>query len=100
MLDLLDLCAEVAADSGDLDETRRLVERTIELAPYDDDRYLRVAIILRRQGRRGAALSVLRRARAALAQLGIDPPRPLVELERSIAAPDRVRVAADDVSLV
>jgi DNA-binding SARP family transcriptional activator len=93
MLDLLDLCADVAADRGDLDETRRMVERTIELAPYDDDRYLRVALILHRQGRRGAALSVLRRARAALAQLGLDPPRALVELERTVAAPDTIRAA-------
>jgi LuxR family transcriptional regulator, maltose regulon positive regulatory protein len=85
MLDLLDLCATVAADRGDLDEARRLVERTIELAPYDEDRYLHVALILHRQGRKGAALSVLRRARSALAQMGMDPPRALGELERRIA---------------
>jgi hypothetical protein len=30
-------------------------------------------------------LSVLRRARAALAQLGLDPPRKLAELEREVA---------------
>jgi DNA-binding SARP family transcriptional activator/ATP/maltotriose-dependent transcriptional regulator MalT len=91
MLDLLDLCADVATDRGDLDETRRVVERTIELAPYDEDRYLRVALILQRQGRRGAALSVLRRARAALAQLGVDPPRALMELEERVAAPHTIR---------
>jgi DNA-binding SARP family transcriptional activator len=85
MLDLLDLCASVALDRGDLDEARRMVQRTIELAPYDDDRWLAVASILRDQGRRGAALSVLRRARAALAQLGLDPPRKLAELEREVA---------------
>ncbi len=86
MLEMLDLCAEAAARRGDLDEARRMVERTIELAPYDDDRYLRVAAILRQQGRKGAALTVLRRARSALAQLGIDPPQPLVELEQQIAS--------------
>ena len=86
MLDLLDLCAEAAAERGDLDQARRLVERTIELAPYDDGRYLSVATILRDQGRRGAALSVLHRARSTLARLGIDPPRELVELEESVAA--------------
>lgn len=85
MLDLLDLCAAVALERSDLDEARRLVERTIELAPYDDDRWLAVAAILNDQGRRGAALSVLRRARAALAQLGIDPPARLAELERKVA---------------
>ncbi|HEY2355640.1 MAG TPA: BTAD domain-containing putative transcriptional regulator [Gaiellaceae bacterium] len=83
MLDLLDLCAAAAAERGDLDETRRLVERTIELAPYDDGRYLSVATILRDQGRRGAASSVLQRARSTLARLGIDPPPELLELEQS-----------------
>jgi DNA-binding SARP family transcriptional activator len=86
MLDLLDLCAGAAAERGDLDEARRLVERTIELAPYDEGRYLSVATILRDQGRRGAALSVLQRARSTLARLGIDPPRELVELEESVGA--------------
>ena len=74
MLNLLDLCAAAATERGDLDETRRIIERTIELAPYDDDRYLRVALILHEQGKKGAALSVLYRARSALAQLGVDPP--------------------------
>ena len=86
MLDLLDLSATVAAERGDLDEARRLVERSIELAPYDEGRYLSVASILRDQGRRGGALSLLRRARSTLARLGVDPPRELVELEESLAA--------------
>ena len=43
MLDLLDLCASEAARRGDLDGLRRMVERTIEFAPYDDLRYLRAA---------------------------------------------------------
>lgn len=85
MLGLLDLCAEAAADRGDLDEARRMVERTIELAPYEDDRYLKVAVILSDQGRKGAALSVLRRARSALAQIGIDPPEALSALEARLA---------------
>ncbi len=80
MLDLLDLCAGAAAERGDLDEARRLVERTIELAPFEDDRYLRVAEILQAQGRRGAALSVLRRARATLATLGLELPAEASEL--------------------
>jgi DNA-binding SARP family transcriptional activator len=86
MLDLLDLSAAVAAERGDLDEVRRLVERSIELAPYDEGRYLSVASILRDQGRRGAALSVLHRARSTLARIGVDPPRELVELEESLTA--------------
>lgn len=87
-LDLLDLCAEAAARRGDLDDARRLVERTIELAPYDDDRYLRVAAILEEQGRHGAALSVLRRARSTLATLGIElPDRPVARLGHAAGAP-------------
>jgi DNA-binding SARP family transcriptional activator len=68
--------------------------------PYDDDRYLRVATILDQQGRKGAALSVLRRARAALAQLGIDPPPDLGALEASIAAPGTSRERSGTVTLV
>jgi DNA-binding SARP family transcriptional activator/tetratricopeptide (TPR) repeat protein len=85
-LDLLDLCADVAAANGDLDEVRRLVEATIDLAPYDDARYLRAATALLQQGRRGAALAVVARARAALAELGLSPPLDLVRLERQVVA--------------
>jgi DNA-binding SARP family transcriptional activator len=86
MLDLLDLCAAAAAQRGDLDEARRMVERTIELAPYDDDRYLKVATILFEQGRRGAALSVLRRARSTLAELGVPLPAQLQDFEETLVA--------------
>jgi ATP/maltotriose-dependent transcriptional regulator MalT len=86
MLDLLDLCAEVSAERGDLDEARRMVQRTIELAPYDDDRYLRAASILDEQGKRGAALSVIRRARSTLATLGVPLPAQLLDLQDSIMA--------------
>ena len=86
MLDLLDLCAAAAAERGDLDEARRMVERTIELAPYDDDRYLKVASILQEQGRKGAALSVLRRARSTLAELGVPLPAELHDFEETLVA--------------
>jgi DNA-binding SARP family transcriptional activator len=86
MLELLDLCAAAAAERGDLVEARRMVERTIELAPYDDDRYLKVASILQEQGRRGAALSVLRRARSTLAELGVPLPVELREFEATLVA--------------
>ncbi len=86
MLDLLDLCATAAAERADLDEARRMVERSLEIAPFEEDRYLRVARILRDQGRAGAALSVLRRARAALAPLGIDVPLKLPEPGKAVAA--------------
>jgi DNA-binding SARP family transcriptional activator len=86
MLDLLDLCSAAAARRGDLDEARRMVERTIELAPYEDDRYLKVASILHEQGRRGAALSVLRRARSTLAELGVPLPAELQDFEETLVA--------------
>jgi ATP/maltotriose-dependent transcriptional regulator MalT/DNA-binding SARP family transcriptional activator len=86
MLELLDLCADAAAARGDLDETRRVIELTIDLAPYDDARYLKAATALLEQGRRGAALTVVRRARAALAELGLKPPPNLITLEETIVA--------------
>ncbi len=86
MLDLLDLCAIEAAERGDLDALRRNVERTIEFAPYDDLRYLKAAAALLEQGRRGEALAVVHRARSAFAQIGVDPPEPLLDLERSLVA--------------
>jgi hypothetical protein len=55
---------------------------------------LKVALILQQQGRKGAALSVLRRARSALAQLGIDPPEQLARLERTIAATGTARAVS------
>lgn len=86
LLDLLDLCAEEAERRGDLDEVRRLVERTIEAAPHDDTRYLRAATTLLEQGRRGEALSIVHRARGAFAEIGLDAPEALLALERSILA--------------
>lgn len=91
MIDLLDLCSAAAAERGDLDDARRLVDRAIELAPYDEARYLNVAEILRDQGRRGAALAVLHRARSTLARIGIDPPRELVALQESLTEVDASR---------
>jgi DNA-binding SARP family transcriptional activator len=84
-LELLDLCSDVATEHGDLDEVRRVVELAIDLAPYDEHRYLRAASALLQQGRRGAALAVLARARSALAELGLLPPLDLVRIERRAA---------------
>jgi DNA-binding SARP family transcriptional activator/ATP/maltotriose-dependent transcriptional regulator MalT len=86
VLQLLDLCADAATSRGDLDEVRRVVEMTIDLAPYDDERYLRAAATLLSQGRRGAALTVVRRARSALDELGLPPSDGLVRLEEQIVA--------------
>jgi DNA-binding SARP family transcriptional activator len=74
MVDLADLCSRAAAERGDLDEARRLVERAMLSDPYEPDHYLAVARILARRGQHGGALSVLRRAGEVLAPLGIDVP--------------------------
>lgn len=86
MINLLELCADDAAERGDLDELRRTVEQSIEVSPYDDARYLQAATVLAKEGRRGEALSLLERARSALGEIGLSPPPALVELERSITA--------------
>lgn len=86
MLDLLDLCAAAAVAGGDLDEARRMVERMVELAPDEDERYLKTASELLEHGSKGAALSVLHRARFTLSKLGVDPSPELLDLERSLAA--------------
>ena len=61
-----------------------LVERAIDLAPDDDRWYLTAARTLVAQGRRGAALAVLRRARSDLAAQGLDQPGALEDLEREL----------------
>ncbi|HTX00063.1 MAG TPA: BTAD domain-containing putative transcriptional regulator [Acidimicrobiales bacterium] len=86
LLELLDLTTSEAASRGDLDAVRRAVERAIELAPYEDERYLKAVSALLEQGRRGEAGSILRRARSAFAELGLEPPAHLVALEREIVA--------------
>ncbi len=93
MIGLLDLCAEDAAERGDLDELRRVVEQSIGFNPYDDARYLQLATALAQQGRRGEALSLLERARSALAEIGLAPPPALVDLEVSIMPRPLVRGA-------
>ena len=85
VLELLQLCCDVATASGDLDETRWAVERAIDLAPDDDRWYLTAARTLVAQGRRGGALAVLRRARRDLEAQGFDHTDALDELERELA---------------
>lgn len=70
-LRLADVAAEAAAARGDVDEAVRLLERALELEPFDEARYLRAARLLLEQGRRGPALALLGRATRALGELGI-----------------------------
>jgi DNA-binding SARP family transcriptional activator len=81
-LALLDLCASAAASSGDVDEAVRCLERGIELAPDEEERYVTAARHLLTQGRRGAARSMVHRARAVIDDLGVRPSPAMVELEQ------------------
>lgn len=80
-LGLLDLCADWAARGGDLDEAVRCLERAIELAPDEEERYLSAARHLLTQGRRGAARHMVQRARSVVDGLGVQPPVLLIRLE-------------------
>jgi DNA-binding SARP family transcriptional activator len=83
-LGLLDLCADWAAQADDLDEAVRCLERAIELAPDEEERYLNAARHLLTQGRRGAARRMVQRARSVVDNLGVQPPVLLVRLEEQL----------------
>lgn len=86
VLDMHDICAAEATRRGDLDAVWRILERTIELAPHDDSRYVRATLNLLEQSRRGEALALVQRARLTYADIGLAPPASLLELEESIFA--------------
>jgi ATP/maltotriose-dependent transcriptional regulator MalT/DNA-binding SARP family transcriptional activator len=83
-LGLLDLCADWAARADDLDEAVRCLERAIDLAPDEEERYLNAARRLLTQGRRGAARSMVQRARSVVESLGVQPPGSLIQLENQL----------------
>ena len=83
-LSLLDLCAQSAAAADDLDEAVRCLDRAIELAPDEEDRYLTAARHQLTQGRRGAARGMVQRARGVVADLGVPPSAALLDLERQV----------------
>jgi DNA-binding SARP family transcriptional activator len=82
-VELLDLVAAAAAERGSLDEARYALEQAIEVDPYDESRYLRIAEHLLALGRREPAIRVLQRGYAVLAELGVDAPP---ELQRLMTA--------------
>ncbi len=94
-LELLDLVAESSWSVGDLDDARRQLRQAIELEPYDEIRYVRLARLLIRQGRRGSAREVVRRALTATAELGTTPSDTLAALVRTLG---RRREPADATS--
>jgi DNA-binding SARP family transcriptional activator len=81
-LALLDMCAQSAAEAADLDEAVRCLERAIEIAPDEEDRYVAAAGHLLLQGRRGAARSMIQRARAVVEEFGVRPPATMLEIEQ------------------
>jgi LuxR family maltose regulon positive regulatory protein len=83
-LALLDLCADWAARTDDLDEAVRCLGRAIDLAPDEEERYLSAARHLLTQGRRGAARRMVQRARTVVDDLGVQPPVSLIELEEQL----------------
>lgn len=89
-LAVLDLLAAHAEGKGSIDEALRLLERGIELDRLDESRYLRTAVLLLRQGKRGRAIDVLRAAAVAVRELGLEPSPEHRELVRAA----RARVAS------
>jgi DNA-binding SARP family transcriptional activator len=85
-LALVDAAASGAERAGEVDEALRCMERAIEIDPYDEHRYLRAARLLAVQGRRGAALAMLKRAERALAELGAPVSVAQRQLEAKIRA--------------
>jgi DNA-binding SARP family transcriptional activator len=76
-LGLTDRLQAVAETQGDLDDAIRLARSAIALDPDDEARYLVLARLLLRQGRRGPALAALQAGVRALAELGLPPGRDL-----------------------
>ena len=67
----LDVLAEAARAGGDLDEAVALLDRSLEIEPYDEERYVRAAALLRERGQHGAARAMLRRCRRRLHELDL-----------------------------
>ncbi|HTW99770.1 MAG TPA: BTAD domain-containing putative transcriptional regulator [Acidimicrobiales bacterium] len=92
-LELLDLLAAHAEERGEVDGAIRLLQRAIDTEPYDERRALRLAGLFASQGRVGSARGALRRARAALESLGLEPSSALDEMQSRLGS-DARRIAA------
>ena len=82
-LELLDVLVEEAIDRDSVDEAIRLLDRAMDEEPLDEERYLRAAELLLRQGRRGGARGIVERATAVRDGLGLPPGPRLVRLMRA-----------------
>jgi DNA-binding SARP family transcriptional activator len=83
-LDLIDRLAEIATEDGDVDEAIRMRRAGITLDPDDDARYVALADLLARQGRRGPARAALDAGVAALRALGLPPTAEMEALRTAI----------------
>jgi DNA-binding SARP family transcriptional activator len=84
----LDLLAARAEARGEIDEAVRLFQQAVDVEPYDEQRYVRVANLLASQHRVGSARAALRRAVAALADIGVDPSESLTSLASRLEPTD------------
>ena len=71
-LALLDAIAADAEAAGATDDSLAALDAAVEIDPWDEERYLRMARVLVAAGRLGAAHRVIERARAALGELGLE----------------------------
>jgi LuxR family transcriptional regulator, maltose regulon positive regulatory protein len=83
-LELLDLATDEAEEREEFDEAMRLLRRAIDAAPHEESRYVRLARLRVSQGRIGSARSLLRRARAALTEVGLETSADFDSLQRSL----------------
>jgi DNA-binding SARP family transcriptional activator len=83
-LELLDFIGDVAERRGDFDEAVRAAQRAVQLQPYDESWFVRLARLLAAQGRRASARAVIERGRAVAVELGVPPASELVEIEASL----------------
>jgi DNA-binding SARP family transcriptional activator len=83
---LLDLVLGDAIEAGRSNEALHLLDRLIELEPYEERHYLTAAELHNRLGNRQRALSMLARAERAIAHLGVRPSRALHVLQRRLEA--------------
>jgi DNA-binding SARP family transcriptional activator len=72
-LALLDLVAADAIERGDLDDAARVLDIGIGVDPDEEDRYVRLARVLMRQGRTQAARRIAHRGLDACAELEVEP---------------------------
>ncbi len=95
VLELLDRLADTAAAAGDGREAVRLLLEAIDLEPYDEDRYVRAAVLLAADDRRGLAAHLLDLAGLMLDDLGVMPAASVHRLQRSLARPEVVDLDRD-----